>query len=68
MAKAIRRGKWAAGYLLCIVGGISVVISLVLAVIWNAVGPIMFVAGLFLLFGWSSLLFGWVVSRKPPNR
>ena len=67
MAKAIRRGKRAAGYLLCIVGGISVVISVVLAVMWNAVAPIMFVAGLFLLFGWSSLLFGWVVSRKPPN-
>ena len=44
------------------------VISVVLAVMWNAVGPIMFVAGLFLLFGWSTPLFGWVVSRKPPNQ
>jgi hypothetical protein len=26
----------------------------------------MFVAGLFLLFGWSSLLFGWVVSENRP--
>jgi hypothetical protein len=68
VAKAIRRGKRTAGYLLCIVGGISVATSVVLTVMWNAVGPIMFVAGLFLLFGWSSLLFGWVMSRKPPDR
>ena len=67
MAKAIRRGKRAAGYLLCILGGMSMVISVVLAVMWNAVGPIMFVAGLFLLFGWFSLLSGWVMSRKPDN-
>ena len=67
MAKAIGRGKRAAGYLLCIVGGMSLLISVVLAVMFNAVGSIMFVAGLFLLFGWSSLLFGWAISRKPPN-
>ena len=64
MAKAIRRVKQAAGYLVCIAGGISVAISVLLAAMWNAVGPIMLIAGLFLLFGWFSVLIGWVLSRK----
>ena len=64
MAKAIRRVKRAAGYLVCIAGGISVAISVLLAAMWNAVGPIMLIAGLFLLFGWFSVLIGWVLSRK----
>ena len=59
--------KKAAGYLLCIVGGISLVISLVVVVIFNAVPALTFVAGLFLLFGWFGLLLGWMMSRKPPN-
>jgi hypothetical protein len=45
----------------------SLVISLILVVGWNAVPTLTFFAGLFLLFGWFGLLLGWVVSRKPPN-
>jgi len=67
--RQLRKSQYsrAAGYLLCIVGGISLVISLILVVGWNAVPTLTFFAGLFLLFGWFGLLLGWVVSRKPPN-
>jgi hypothetical protein len=50
VAKAIRRGKRAAGYLLRILGGISLAISVVLVAVWNAASNLTVMVGLFLLF------------------